>query len=301
MTAEQQTSRLSFFGRVTDELTRRVLSPSEIAVAVEEAPRRRTEYKDDGHFAIADLPPSATDYHLRISGTGYQTRTVAKALPTTTAVQVTFDGEDELYLNLVAAPTPQHRVTFEALPFIPTIATGAAVIGQGGFTATLAEALEGRNVTTAVLSGSAGLVSGQLLRVRRGASLRLRRAPFFTFPADVTVVALHVVENVPAEPPIEGALVTLTQVNGSPALTVAAGSLTLRRFSLAGTSRLIVDDGMRLAVTDSRGDAVLVFPGEKAVTSVTLAVTRPQFIAATTTVAVTVKTRNFQKVPLTHI
>ena len=301
MTPEQQTSRLSFFGRLTDELTRRVLGPSEILVSVEEAPRRKPQYKDDGHFAIADLPPSATDYHLRISGPGYQTRTVAKALPTTTAVQVTFEGEDELYLNLVAAPTPQHRVTFEAMPFIPTIATGAVVIGQAGFTATLAEPLEGRNVTTAVLSGSAGLASGQLLRVRRGANLRLRRAPFVTFPADVTVVVLHVVENVPAEPPIEGALVTLTQVNGSPALTVTAGGLTLRRFSLAGTSRLIVDDGMRLAVTDGRGDAVIVLPGEKVVANVTVTVAKSQFITATTTVPVTVKTRNFQTVPLTHI
>jgi hypothetical protein len=300
MTADRVTTRLSFFGRLTDDLTRRMLVPAEMAVSVDEDSRPPL-YKDDGHFAFIDLAPSATDYHFRVGGVGYQTRTVAKSLPTTTPVEVTYPGEDELYVSLTAAPNPQHRITFEAVPFVPTIRTGAQVFGQGGFIATLAEALEGQKVTTAVLSASAGLATGQLLRIVRGSSLVLRRAPSATFSNDVTVVAFQVVENVPAEPAIAGATIELTQVNGAGPTAVAVGSLTLRRFTISGTSVLVLDDGGRFTTSDHRGAAVLVLPGDKAVTSVRVAVSRPQFVAAAVTIAVTVKTRNFQKVLLTHV
>lgn len=300
MTAEQHISRLSFFGRLADDFTRRPIPGGEIHVSVDEDPQA-PQYKDDGHFAFVDLEPSATDYHFQLGAPGYSRRAVAKALPTLTPVQIAYDGEDELYLNLVAPPAAGDVIKFEAIPFIPPVPKDAQVFGEAGFVAALAEPLEGRNVSTATLTASGGLGAGQILRVRRGPNLRLRRAPTATHPADVTVVALRIAENDPAEPPLEGAVVTVTQVNGAPPTAVAVGSLTLQRFSLAGTSLLILDDGSRVTNSDERGDAVLVFPGEKVITSVTVSVVRAQYVTVTPTIAITVKTRNFQKVLLTHV
>ena len=300
MTPELHTSRLSFFGRLADDLTRRPLSSSEMVVTVEEDARPPL-CKDDGHFAVVDLPPSASDYHLRLGGSSFQTRKVAKALPTLTPVEVRFEGEDELYLHLVAAPTPQNRITFETIPFVPPIEKGASVVGEGGFTATLAEPLEGRDATTAVLSGTGGLAIGQLVRIVRSPNLLLRRAPYYDFPTSLTVVAFRIVENDPAEPPIQGAKVEVTQVNGSAPVVVSVGALSLRRFALPGLSRLVLDDGARFAESGERGDAVLVFPGEKSISSIDVSVSKPQYTTTTVNVSITVKSRNFQKVSLTHV
>ena len=138
---ETRITRLAFFGRLADDLTRQVLRPENMSVSIDGVTRRAL-LKDDGHFAFADVEPSLTAYRLRLGGAAYQTRTVTQALPTLGPVEVTLPGEDELYVVLTGAPTPASRVSFAMRSFVRPIVTGAAVIGSDGFTATLAEPVD---------------------------------------------------------------------------------------------------------------------------------------------------------------
>ena len=286
--SEVHTSRLAFFGRLGDDLTRQVLRPEEMSVSLEGDPRPALR-KEDGHFALVDLEPSTTDYNVRLGGPAYQTRTVAKALPTLAPVQVTFPGEDELYLVLAGTSTPQNRVNFQTLAFVPPIDAGAAVIGEGGFTATLAEPLEGRDVSFAVLSTIAGLAAGQVLRIVRSPNLLVRPGPYYAFPDDVTVVAVHVVENDPAEPPIGDATIAISQIDGSGPTVIAVGGLPLQRFALAAsaTAFVVLDAGHAITTTTVRGDGVFYFPGSTPLASLELTVAKPQYQTATVTLNVT--------------
>ncbi|MEP7305174.1 MAG: hypothetical protein ABJA98_06620 [Acidobacteriota bacterium] len=300
--AERSVRRLAFFGRLADDLTRRPLRPGDMTVTVA-GDHRSTLLKGDGHFAVVDLQPSATDYQIQIGGPAYQTRTVAKALTAAAPVPVTFAGEDELYVVLGGAPTPQNRISFEPLAFVPTVEAGASVIGQGGFTATLAEPLEGRNVNSAVLSTVAGLVAGQLLRIVRSPNLLLRPGPTYAFPSDVTVVVVHVVENDPAEPALAGATLAISKINGAGPIGATVGGLPLSRFALGGTAvvSVVLDDEDRAASSNDRGDAVFYFSGEKALTSLAIDVSKAQYQPAAVTMNVTANARNVQKVSLTRL
>lgn len=302
MAAETHTSLLAFFGRLADQLTRRVLRPQETSVSLqEESPPPLG--KDDGHFAFYDLEPSAAAYHVQIGGPSYLTRTLAVTLPTTTPVQVAFPGEDELYVALSGPPNAQNQVTFEPVDFVPAIEAGASVIGPGAFTTTLAEPLGGRNVGLAELTSAAGLVAGQVLRIVRSSTLLVRPGPYYPFPGDVTVVAVHVVENDPAEPSIGGATLTIGQIDGAGPTVVTIGGLPLNRFALGGsaTAFVVLDDDDRVTTTNDRGDAVFFFAGSTSLASVTITVAKAQYVSATATINVTTKARNFQKVSLTRI
>ena len=307
--AERSTSRLAFFGRLADDLTRRPLRIEDMSVNLPGDPRPPL-LKEDGHFVFVDLEPSAIDYQIRMGGAFYQTRTVAKKLPvpppplTFEQAQVTFAGEDELYLVLVGVSPPQNRISFEPLTFVPSIEVGATVIGEGGFIAILAEPVEGRNVNSAVLDTVAGLAAGRLLRIVRSRNLLLRPGPTYAFPADLTVVVLHVVENDPADPSIEDATVAIKEINGAvskPAVTL--GGLLLSQFALGGApaASVVLDDEDLAVRSNERGDAVLYFPGEKAVTSVGVEVSKAQYQTAIVTINLTARARNFLKVPLTRL
>jgi len=302
MASETHTSLLAFFGRLADQLTRRVLRPQETSVSLQEDSYPPLG-KDDGHFAFYDLAPSATAYHIRMGGPSYLTRTVAATLPTVAPVQVTLPGEDELYVALAAAPNAQNQVTFEPVDFVASIPAGAVVIGPGGFTTTLAEPLGGRDVGLAGLTSAGALAAGEVLRIVRSPNLLVRPGPYYPFPGDVTVVAVHVVENDPAEPSIDGATLTITWIDGAVPTMVTIGGLPLGRFALAAspTAFLVLDDEDRLTATNDRGDAVFFFAGSTALTSVTIDVAKAQYVTSTVTVNVTAKARNFQKVSLTPV
>jgi hypothetical protein len=299
MSVEKQTSRLSFFGRMADDLTRQVLMPADTVVFLEDE-RREALIKADGHFAFADLEPSPTDYRIHIGARSYQDRVILQALPTNAPVQVMSPGEDEFYLLITGVAAPQKRVTFEQISFVAPIEAGAAVIGQGGFTATLAEALEGQNITFAVLSSVTGLAAGQVLRVVRSNNLLLRPGPYYSFPVDATVLAVKVVENDPVEPALGNASIEITKLNGNAPTIADVGGLSLSSFSLGANppASVVLDDDDRKNATNDRGDAVFYFPGSKQITSIQVAVTKTGYQASTSSISVTAKRRNFQKIAL---
>jgi hypothetical protein len=299
--AETRTSRISFFGRTADDLTRQVLLGTATGVFLED--ERKALVKADGHFAFVDLAPSATDYRIHIDAPSYQDRVVAKALPGAAAVQVTLAGEDELYLLIGGVTAAQNRITFEQINVVPPIEAGAAVIGQGGFTATLAEALEGQKIAFAVLSTVTGLAPGQVLRIVRSNNLLLRPGPYYPFPPDTTVLAVKVVANDPLEPVLGDAGIEITRLNGNAPTMVNVNGLSLSSFSLGGNppGSIILDDNDKKNATNDRGDAVFYFAGSKQITSIELAITKSKYQTATSSINVTAKTRNFRKVALTAL
>src|SRR5665811_1902358 len=80
--AEQHSSQLTFFGRLANDLTRRPVVPVDVSVQLMEGAVPALQ-KDDGHFAFADTGPSATAYHIRVSGSSFETRVFASTLSTT--------------------------------------------------------------------------------------------------------------------------------------------------------------------------------------------------------------------------
>jgi hypothetical protein len=300
--AETRKSRLSFFGRTADDLTRQVLLGAETGVFLDDE-RKAALVKSDGHFVFANLEPSATDYRIHIDAPSYQDRVIAKALPGAAAVQVMLAGEDELYLLIGSVLAAQNRITFEQNTVVPPIEAGAAVIGQGGFTATLAEALEGQKIAFAALSTVAGLAAGQLLRIVRGNNLLLRPGPYYPFPPDTTVLAVKVVANDPVEPALGDAGIEITRLNGNAPTMVDVGGLSLSSFSLGGSppGSIILDDDDKKNASNDRGDTVFYFAGSKQITSIEVAVTKSKFQAFTSSINVTAKTRNFRKIALTAL
>jgi hypothetical protein len=301
MLVEKQTSRLSFFGRMADDLTRQVLLPGDTAVFLENE-RRKALIKVDGHFAFADLEPSPTNYRIHIGARSYQDRVISQELPTGAPVQVMSPGEDELYLLITGVATPQKRVTFEQITFAP-IEAGAAIIGEGGFTATLAEALEGQKVTFVVLSTVAGLAAGQMLRIVRSPNLLLRPGPHYPFPADVTVLAVKVVANASLQTALGDTAIEITRINGTAPTLTDVGGLQLSLFDLGGNppGSAILDDNDKNTATNDRGDAVFYFPGSKPITTIDVTVSKTKYQTTSSSINVTANARTFQNITLTAL
>jgi hypothetical protein len=299
---ETHTGRLSIFGRLADDLTRQPLQSSDMAVSLEND-LRPALIKADGHFAFADLEPSATDYRIHIGARFYQDRMISRALPTATAVQLTLTGEDELYLLLGSVLPQQNRVTFDEIPFVPPIEAGVAVIGEGGFTAILADSLEGQKITFAALSTVAGIAAGQLLRIVRSPNLVVRPGPYYPFPADITVLAVKIVANDPAEPPLGDAGIEISKLNATAATVRNVGGLNLNLFNLGGVppGSIVLDADDLNTATNDRGDAVFYFKGSKSITSIEATVTKPQYQTMTSTINIVNGTRNFQKITVTKL
>jgi hypothetical protein len=222
-------------------------------------------------------------------------------LPTAAPVQVTFPGEDELYVRIGSVTATQSRVGFELIGFARRIPAGAQVIGEAGVTTTVAEPIEGLDVQSAVLTSVAGLGPMQLLRIVRSQSMLVRPSPYYPFPAETTLVAVRVVENDSAATPIGGATVTIGKINAAAPATKTLGGLHLHQFALGGTSFIVLDDLHLATTTNDRGDAIVYFPGEKPVSAVEVTISKTQYQPVTTVIAVTAGQRAFQSVVLNRM
>ena len=127
---ERKTKRVSLVGRLADDVTREII-PGRAFNAVLSASRQRALLKDEGYFVFTDLEPSVTDYEVSVDAPSYQRRTLAVGLPTTAAVHMTYPGEDELFIIVTGVNSAARRVSFEPIPFIPTIWPGSIVFGPG--------------------------------------------------------------------------------------------------------------------------------------------------------------------------
>jgi hypothetical protein len=298
---EVHKTQVSFFGRVADDFTRKVIMPPDVDVSLEPEGRAPL-YKRDGYFAFTDLAPSPPDYRIRIGARSFLSRTVTQALPAGRSLEL--NGNDELYVSVTGITSPQGpspQVTFDKMTVVPPIDDGAAVLGPGSFRTTLKAPLEGKEVGVASLDSVQGLAVNQLLRIVRSTSLLVRPGPYYPFPDGATVIALHVAANDGAATPIAGAAVEIGKINGNAATSVAVQELKLNVFGLGGTSTLLLDDNGKSTTTNERGDAVFYFPGANAIIAIEVTVSKPQFQPATQAVTVTAGRRNIQTITLSKL
>jgi hypothetical protein len=299
--SEMTTKRVSLYGRLTDDLTRDVVSGRAFD-AVLSATGQRALRKDDGYFVFTDLAPSATDYEILVSARSYQRRTLAINLPTALAVEVAYPGEDELCVIVTGVDAESRRVSFEKLPFVPTIRAGSGVFGPGDFTATLDAPLEGSEVEFAILSSVVGLGDGALLRFVRSTNLILQPGPYYPFEANTTLVVLKAVGSTAGDPPVGDATITIDQVNAVALTTTLVGGLNLHTVTLAGSPTLLLGPDRAIqTVTNERGDALFYFPVDTPITELRMQITRSGYVSASETIPVTAGKRTTRTVPLDRV
>ncbi len=299
-------ARLSFFGRFTDDIKRDVLRPDEFRVDFGPAPRQpapAASYKQDGYFVFQNLKVSATDYEVRFESPLYQRRSFLHDLPTAAPVELTYPAEDEIYLSIKTVTPATKRVGFAAIPFLPRILAGAQVRGQGAFTTTLKQNLEGLDVVTADLNSVAGLAPGQLLRVIRSTGLLAKPGPYYPFPDGTTTVLAFKVTDLTSGAAIEGAAAQIQKLNTLTPASTVVGGVTLRHVTLPtpppGLVAVLGPNRDLATVSDARGQAVFYFPAQWPLTSVELGLTAAGHLPKTMTLAVAAGQRSFAPIALT--
>jgi hypothetical protein len=301
MTFESRSSRASFFGRFADELTRETISPRDFRVILSGS-LGTPQFKEDGHFVFQDLKP-APSYDIQVDSDRYQPRTITSALPANTMVELTFGGEDELTVLSTTIDAPQNRVNFANIPFLPTVAKGAAVRGPGGFSATLTETIEGTDVAFALLNSAAGLNNGDPLRFVRSPRMLLSPGPYYAFPASATLLGLTIVETTAGSAPIAGARIQILQVNAQAINTTSVGGVNLHSVTIPGVPAIPLMLGTDASLetrSDSRGRAIFYYAANSPITSLRLQITKPGYAATTVTAALTTGRRVQQTIPLTR-
>jgi hypothetical protein len=295
---------LSFFGRLCDELTREVVLPSDFRVAVtgvSPASRGQAEYKADGFFCFQGLLASVTPYAIEMTSAHYQPRSFLMGLPATTPVEIAYGGEDEVYVLLKTVNAATKTVGFDKFPFLPRVLAGALVIGEGGFSSTLKENLEGVDVVTATLDSVTGLAAGQLLRIVRSQGLLAKPGPYYPFPALTTRVHVKVVEDTPGEAPLGAAQLAVQTVETIAPVGTLVGGVEVKTVALPGPGPTLVLGTARdlRARTDARGQAVLFFRGDWPLTTCTVGVSAAGYVTKTVNLALLAAQRTLATVKLT--
>lgn len=300
------TGTLSFFGRLSDELTREVIPPRDYRMRVPGASvpaLAEAQYKSDGFFCFQDLKVSATSYQLEMTSTLYQPRSFLKSLPSPAPVEVSYGGEDEVYVLIKTVNGGAKTVGFDQIPFVPPVPKGAAVIGEGGFATTMKEPLEGVDVATASLDSAAGLLPGQFLRMVRSQSLLAKPGPYYPFPLGTTRVHVKVVQDAPGEEPLGSAQLLIQSVETVAPVGTVVDGVELKTVTLPGPGpTLILGTSRDLETrTDARGQAVLFFPGNWPLTTCAVAVSAAGHVSKTVNLALIANQRTLATVKLTPV
>lgn len=270
--------RLSFYGRLADEITREIIPPSMLEVSmpgIEASPF----YKPGGYFAFSKIPPSLQPYSFNLRAASYMSRTVEKTLPPDDAASIEFEGEDELYLTILDVQNgEQKKVSFATIPYLKPISTGAQVFGENAFSTTLAQGLEGEDVQFAMLQDVTGLSPGQILRVKRSPNLIMRPGPYYPFPKGTTLALITVVDAAsPLLMPLTGAVCQITQVNEIPVSQIDVNGVDIYTVTI-GQDKLILGPAATItARTDSRGNCIFYYPQSAPVTKLKISVTAQAF------------------------
>lgn len=244
-------------------------------------------YKDGGFFVFTDLRPG--DYTLRLSGGDYQPREFPLTVPLPPGL-LNAPGDDELHTIVRTVNAGTKKITFDAVFLPKPIRAGSAVLA-GGFSTTLASALEAGKAMSAKLADVTGLAADQVVRIVREKSVRLRFSPYATLPADLTRLVGRLTEQGAPEKALAGGLVRLTEVDGSPvALADVAGAM-IATATPGGTKVVVGAEADTRTLTNGRGDYNLYFD-LAGVAAVKLEASLAGYQTAAKTVAVTAKARN---------
>jgi hypothetical protein len=304
--SEKLIQRLAFYGRLVDEITREIIPYQHFKVSMHGSSSMPI-YKGDGYFVFSDLEPSITDYQFRLSAQGYRARMIKKNLPAASPVELTYPGEDELYVIIKNVEnSTDKKVIFDSIPFVKTIPKGSMVIGEGGFSTTLTETLEGENITFAVLQDITPLSSltpGKILRFVRSHNILMYPGPYYPFAPGTTIAALKFVNSNSPDMPAANVRCEITKVNMAAISPNNVASLDIKTVSLTNPAVELVlgTENDIVTYSNERGDAVFYYSADTPIEKLTLEITADEYNPVTQDITLVKKQRNFNSIQLTKI
>jgi hypothetical protein len=303
MNGETVVQKLSFYGRLVDEIAREVIPFKNFKVSIKE-PGSMPIYKEDGYFVFSDLEAPA-DYQLHLSAHLYQSRSITKHLPAGSPTALSYPGEDELYviINEIQNGT-EKRVLFNSIAFLKTIPEGSLVYKESGGSTRLAGSLEGENVGFAVLEDISGLAQGEILRFVRSSNIIMRPGPYFPFDAQTTLIAMKFVDNSsPSMPPIAGVKCEIKAVNGEPVNPTPVEGLEVWTVTLPDPvgEMILGSENDIITYSNERGDSIFYYPGDTPIDTLSVEITAAGYNPDTRDLTVVQKQRAFYPIELTKV
>ncbi|HEX8144676.1 MAG TPA: hypothetical protein VF553_19060 [Pyrinomonadaceae bacterium] len=277
----------SLLGHVIEDRSFEGLSPAHFTAELVEA-TKTPQYKEGGFFVFSNL--NAGNYTLRIFGEQFQTEEFAVVVPSTTPPLLDAPGDDELCVVIRALDNAATKINFDPTFLPQPIKAGAAVVAAA-FNGTLAAPLDAGKAASAKLNDLAGLSVGDIVRIIRGKSIRLRYGPYSQLPPDFTrVVGKVVFKDVPTFA-LAGAAIRLTEVNGAGVSIETVAGVKIITTQINGKKVVLGAERDTTTRTNPNGDYNLYF-SQTGITSITLEAKLAGFQTATKTLSITAKARH---------
>ena len=172
------------------------------------------------------------------------------------AVLIDLSGENELLIRVSQNPSAngngRPRITFDQVTLNRSIPQGAQVLGKDVSTR-LADTLGLGPRTSATLQDVEGVEEGSLLRILRGASIRLKFGPYSEAPAGLIRLLGRVVSRL-SSVPLEGTRIELVEFNGSSVERNQDSGLDIFTVPNGGSTLILGTDNDVSTLTNSSGD-----------------------------------------------
>lgn len=249
--------------------------------------KKPPQYKNGGFFVFSDL--RAGNYTLRISGERFQTEEFAVVLPfAPLLLEVPGDGELVVVIRNLDGGTA--RIGFDPV-FLPKPLKAKSQVTSAAFSGTLAATLDAGKVSSAKLNTLAGLAVGDIVRIIRDKSIRLRYGPYGALPSGFTrVVGKTVLQGSPARA-LEEVSVRLAAVNGTNVSVISVAGLNVVTAVINGKTVMLGTEKDTRTRSNRSGDYNLYF-SQPDINSITLEATRAGLQTATQTIAITPNARH---------
>lgn len=283
---EQILQTASLVGHVIEDQSFESLSQSYFTAELIGA-KASPQYKNGGFFVFSNLRPG--NYTLRISGERFQTEEFPVVLPFAPPF-LEAPGDDELVVVIRSLDNVATRIGFDPVILPKPFKTGSRVV-SATFNGTLAATLEAGRVISAKIDTLAGLAAGDIVRIIRDKSIRLRYGPYSSLPPEFTRVVGRIVLKGPPAPAIEGVEVRIAAVNSANVSVHGVSGVNVVTAQIAGKTVALGTERDTRTRSNRNGDYNLYF-GKPDITSVTLEATRAGLQTATQTVAITPKARH---------
>lgn len=285
----------SLVGHVIEDLNYEPVSKNRFETKILEL-NKAAEYKDGGYFVFSDIHPG--EYTLRMSGQRYRSEEYTLTLPFT-PLYLHNPGDDELIVVATTVDSAINVIMFNPVNQPKSIRAGATILTQSVST-TLASDLNPGEITRARLESVSGISQGDIVRIVRDESIRLRFSPYQEIPVSVTRIIGKITRNDPPQIPVPCALIRVTHIGGIPfTIDNIAGVNVVSR--VVGTNRRIIGTERDITThSNERGDYTLYFEGEAEGSQlfVTFRVERTGYQPATQTVTIHRDRRNIVNFPL---
>jgi hypothetical protein len=293
--------KVSLVGQVVEDLSYEPLDYQRYTAELKEL-ERAPQYKSNGYFVFTDL--LAGDYTLRVLGERFQTQEIPVTIPSAPIVfdpnkskheqllkRVVFaqPGDNEVIVVATTVNGGNTRITFEATSIGRPIASGAEVLANG-LTTKLATRLDAGQVTSARLESVAGLNAGDIVRIIRDRSIRMRFDPYAVATAQATRIAGKVTAKNEPTMVLPATTINMTKVNGQAVVISDVAGAKIATTTIAAKQIVLGTERDTKTFTNDKGDYTLYF-GRDDITAVTLEVTLTGFQTATAEVNVTPRTR----------